>query len=522
MRSILFALLWIGHATFAAAQLASTPSILVREIHIDGNSLIPQSILDATLPAYVNRSVSAAELQGLAQRLTAYLVEQGYVSSGIVVPDQKIEDGVVRLQLQAGRIAATRIQGNQRLRDAYVRTRLGELGGEALNVKMLAQRLQLLQQDPRIEHIDASVTPSIERGAAILNLDITERRVHGFSVETNNHISPNVGEQQLTAELHHRNLLGFGDSILLSYNYADGFEGSAVSYAVPITAKNTTVGLFFEDSRSQIVSRPFDVLDIEGESTRYGIEFRHPFIRTPHSELTLGIGLETQAVRSFLLGEPFAFASADSDGASKATVITFTQEWVRRESLRVLALRSTFHAGIDALDATIGGGADSEFLYWLGQAQWLQRLEWRDSRLGVRVQGRLANDALPSYRKYALGGAASVRGYRENLLVRDNGALFSAEWSLPVAHWMIPGLSRDAGDGEVRMTPFIDYGFGKDDDALSDSVDLASIGVAFEWRIAASSHIELQFAKALIDRAPTGLENTLQDEGVHFSARIGW
>src|SRR4030095_2100865 len=109
------------------------------------------------------------------------------------------------------------------------------------------------------------------------------------------------------------------------------------------------------------------------------------------------------------------------------------------QAARVLALRSSFTFGVDALDATIGGPSDGLFRYWLGQAQWLQKLSVWDSTLRIHGQLRLADDALPAYRKYALGGARSVRGYRENLIVRDNGGLLTLEWSVPVARLAFPG-----------------------------------------------------------------------------------
>jgi len=507
----------------SSEELSSAASVFVRDLVVEHNELIPSAVVASACAPYLNRSVNSVELQTLAQQLTRYLVDQGYVSSGVIIPDQEIAGGVVRLQVVAGHISSISVRGNGRLRDDYLVDRLGDIYSTPLNVGTLAAKLQLLQQDPRIAKLDADVRPGIERGSAILHLEVEPRKPYGLSVGVDNHISPNVGDQELVAEFHHLNLAGFGDSLQLAYRKAEGFDGGFVGYDIPITSRNTTLGMFYETNSSQIVTEPFEELDIEGDSRRYGVSLRHPFLHSPHTELTIGLGLELQQVRSYLLGEPFEFATGSIDGESRATVATFSQEWIYRDASRVVALRSTFNAGVAALDATIGGFADGEFLYWLGQAHWLQKIPLWDSTLGLRLQGRLANDALPGYRKYGLGGADSVRGYRENLFVRDNGALVSLEWSTPIAHWRVPGFSRDSNDGELRVTPFVDYGYGRDyDDSLTVPEDIASVGVAVRWRIAANSHIELQLAKALIDRNPAALEEVLQDEGVHLSARIGW
>lgn len=516
MRAALLLLALLGWAAWCqAAGLAGAATVAVREIRVENNELIPQSILDAMLPAYRNRQVSAAELQELAQRLTAYLVEQGYVSSGVIVPDQKVDDGVISLRVMPGRVASTALTGNHRLRERYIVGRLGDVYSAPLNVNALAERLQLLERDPRIEKINAAVKPGLGRGAAALNLEIEETTPYGFSVGADNHISPNVGGERLRAELYHLNLTGFGDALQLSYSDAEGFSGGTATYTMPVTRRNTTVSLLFERSSSRIVSEPFASLDIEGDTTRYGVELRHPFIRNLQTELTFSVGLEKQKVESFLLGEPFSFSASDIAGVSEVTVVSLTQEWVRYQAARVLAVRSSFYLGVDALDASIGGEGDGEFTYWLGQAQWLQKLALLDSTLALNAHVRLANDTLPAYRKYALGGAESVHGYRENLIVRDNGALLSVAWSVPIPQLPLPG--------ELRITAFAEYGYGRDyDDDFSEPLDIAAVGVGFQWQIGKHTHLELQFAHALIDREIASRDRVPQDDGVHFSASIGW
>jgi hemolysin activation/secretion protein len=505
-------------------RAAEVPTgVAITDIRLRDNTLIPQAVLDAKLLRYRGRVVRADELLALTRELTTWLIEQGYVTSGVILPDQKLEGGIVYLEVVPGRIAGTTVSGTHHLSDRYIVARLGPLDAEPLNVTSIARRLQLLERDPRIAHLNASVRPGAERGSALLTLDVEEVRSYGFSIGIDNHLSPNVGEQEATLDLYHLNLLGFGDALSASLHYADGFEGGAVTYSVPLNRHDTTVQLSFERSESQIVTEPFASLAIEGTTTRYGIELRHPFVHTLDTEFALTAGLRAETVESFLLGEPFAFSAADDDGVSKTTVASFAQEWVRRSPTHVLALRSSFNAGIDALDATIGGDADGDFLYWLGQAQWVQKLPWRNLTLALRGQVRLANDTLPSSHKYPLGGATSVRGYRENLITRDNGAFASLELSLPIARLSLPGLSRSATDGEIRVAPFVDYGYGRDDDdRFTAALDIASVGLGVTWQISPRSLLELQAAHALIDRPVIAQDRVLQDDGIHFSVRLGF
>ena len=57
---------------------------------------------------------------------------------------------------------------------------------------------------------------------------------------------------------------------------------------------------------------------------------------------------------------------------------------------------------------------------------------WRESHLILRASTQLASDALLAMEKFVVGGHATVRGYRENQFVRDNGFAASAELRFPL------------------------------------------------------------------------------------------
>src|SRR5262245_52708546 len=230
-----------------AARAADAPAtVTVSEIKLRDNALIPQSVLDTTVSGYRGRAVRADELLELTQKLTTWLIEQGYVTSGVILPDQKIENGIVYLQVVPGRVAATTVSGTHHLRDGYIVSRLGPLEDEPLNVNAVARRLQLLERDPRIANVNASVRPAAQRGTALLTIDVEERRPYGASVGVDNHLSPNVGEQQATLDLYHLNLFGLGDTLTANFHYAEGFQGGAAAYTLPLNRHDTTVTLSAE------------------------------------------------------------------------------------------------------------------------------------------------------------------------------------------------------------------------------------------------------------------------------------
>ena len=77
--------------------------------------------------------------------------------------------------------------------------------------------------------------------------------------------------------------------------------------------------------------------------------------------------------------------------------------------------------------------------------------------------------------RIAVGGRYSVRGYRENLLLRDEGLIVSIESRIP--------LIRDKNWADVlQLVPFVDYGYAENSDLpTADPRYITSIGVGLQW-----------------------------------------
>jgi hemolysin activation/secretion protein len=143
----------------------------------------------------------------------------------------------------------------------------------------------------------------------------------------------------------------------------------------------------------------------------------------------------------------------------------------------------------------------------------MQRTGVASSRVHLRGDVQLSDTGLPPMEKYALGGINSVRGYRKNVLIKDNGLNASLEWWFP--------LIRDNATGAefLSIAPFFDYGRGWDSGhEAADAgrvTDLASTGLGLRWTwkdLSADFFYGYGFLKSGIS---TG--NDPQEHGIHFN-----
>ncbi|MGH8615953.1 MAG: ShlB/FhaC/HecB family hemolysin secretion/activation protein, partial [Gammaproteobacteria bacterium] len=414
-----------------APSLSTQLQVLVKRIKLTGNRVISNKELGKVTAPYENRTLSSEDLQSLRQALTVYYVNRGYINSGAVIPDQEVKDGVIAIQIVEGKLTDIELSGSEWLRDSYIAKRLRLGSEEALNLHVLQERMQLLDQDRRIERLNAQLKPGLQAGEGVLQVLVEEARPYELGVSFNNHYATSVGELRGEVYAAHYNLTGFGDVLSARYGITEGVDDLGASYSFPLTARDTRLNLYFDRSDADIVEKGFDHIGIASETETYGVSLSHPFYRTPRRQLLAEVIFERRRSETFILeGTPFeisfpfylqAFPDADitRDGETEVSVIRVRQEWVDRSPNQVLALRSTLSFGLNALGATENPGdlPDGEFFAWLGQVQWVRRLWETDNQVLVRGQVQWAADPLLPLEKLGVGGASTVRGYRENLLV---------------------------------------------------------------------------------------------------------
>jgi hemolysin activation/secretion protein len=507
------------------------PRVFVKRVIVTGSTAFSDGQLDAVTDPYVNREVTSEELESLRLALTQLYVQAGYINSGAVLEDQDVRDGTIRFHIIEGELTDVVITENKRFRTNYLRNRLALDVTKPLNIATLQQRLQRLQQDDRIQRLQAELRPGIQRGESELHVRVEETIPYIVSAAVNNYQAPSIGSERGQLTLGHRNLTGRGDILSLTTSISEGSELQLdASYLLPLNARDVTLGLRYEHNASSVIEEPFEPLDIETLSETFSVTLRAPLYRTLQREFALSVSGERLHSETTIAGMGFSFSEGPDDGEATITALRFTGEWVDRTANQVLAIRSRFSFGLDALGATINPKMPDNpmtdrdesaippgrFAAWLGQFQLGRRLDTRQIEILLRFDLQLSTEPLLALEQIAIGGRYSVRGYRENQLVRDNGALVSLESRIP--------LIRNRRWAEyLQVVPFFDVGWGWQTRGNTPSPkNLASVGLGLRWamRWTTSSSLPLEsefefFWGYQLRDIETSSDN-LQDHGIHL------
>ncbi|MBF0559875.1 MAG: ShlB/FhaC/HecB family hemolysin secretion/activation protein [Nitrospirae bacterium] len=485
-------------------------SIYVKSVVLEGNKLFSDEELSGITAPYINREITFEELDTLRQQLTLQLVNKGYINSGVVIPDQQLADGIIRLQLVQGYISRIDVEGNRWFRESYIANRLRLVSSAPLNINDVQDSLQLLQQDQRIKRINAELSPGVMPGEGVLSVKVEEERPYKVFLSFANDQSPSVGPYHGEVTLSHQNLFGFGDILEGRFGLTDGTTDWGVDYRIPINARDTTLRAYYRKDTTTVTDDTFKRLDIKSRSETLGVGLSHPFYRNPSVEFSAGLNVELRKDATFLLGRPFSFTDYEGN-TTHITALRLFQEWVHRSEKEVMAVRSTFSLGIDAFGATIAPSvADGRFFSWVGQAQWLRRLTEGGIQAVFRIDAQLSDSPLLPMEKFSVGGMNSVRGYRENLLVRDNGVATSLEFRIPVLQNTVIGEG-----GALQFAPFADFGWSwNKGQSTPNPQTISSIGAGIRWSGIKKLNLAVYYGYGL--RKVINNDHDLQDDGVHF------
>lgn len=478
-------------------------TVEVEKIEFEGNTVFSDSELKKAVNLSSVEKVSLERLIQIRTQVSDYYVKKGYLSSGAFLPSQEITDRKVSIHIVEGSLERIDIEGLSHLNHRYIVSRLPALE-KPLKTSDLARALTKLREDPLIENLQAYMKP-ISPGKYLLTVEIESSNPLSSQFVLNNNYSPSVGTLGGTINANYY-LFGLGDSLGLGYTKTEGLTRYDASYLFPVNKYNGIIELRYANADTKLVEDPVSALDIQADFETFSLSMKQPITLDEKSELALVVEFELIESETFVDRDfSFAFVDGLSNGKSNISALRLTQEYFNREETNSLALRSQFNVGINIFDPTVTEvGIDGLFWSWQGQGQWLKKLD--NFLLVSSLNMQFTGDKLLPIEQLSLGGANSVKGYRQNLSIGDNGIVGSVELQMPLIQ---------SSRWESNLIPFIDAGtlWNNSSEDLSFST-LASVGLGFNFALGDMVDARIDYGIPLIEaEAP---EDFSTEERINF------
>jgi len=471
-----------------------------------------------------------------------------------VLPDQESKDGLVVYQAVEGSLTRIEVSGKAKLRHRYVASRIRSHVDDPLNVNQLQYALRYLQQDPNVSRLDAALGPGDALGQSVLHVNVEEQPHFTAGIGVNNYQSSSIGATVGTVSFGVRDLSGWGEEFRGTVGHSRGDTLGSAVLTLPVNSRDGFVEAYFSRSSAAIIEKPFDSLNIKETTRTYGISLTQPLVESLDNRFSVFVGLESNRSYTELLGTPFSFSPGAQNGVAQVAAVLGGIDWLLHGRSTVTDLRLTYRRGIDALGATINSpstanqlfnpnptGADGRFgleqlqFIHIARLNGLHIFEHVNDRaqLILRASGQLSQKPLLSLEKFTVGGVNTVRGFPENLLVRDNGFAATLELQLP-----LPGYKPQPNLRDLVFAPFIDYGRSWDkvnanpgnplvDTSRADYI--AAAGVGLLWNPLRGLDAKIYWGREIADQFHGNnplhfVPHDLQYHGIHFSLnyQLSW
>lgn len=444
--------------------------------------------------------LTVGQLQQLANKITEYYREYGFLLTEARLPEQSVIDGVVTFRVLEGTLGKVVVEGGIGYSSQQLSIQFEDLVGSPITKEGLESRMIFVQELPGI-NLSAVLSRGISAGESDLIINVQDEENHEFQVYFDNQGVIQTGSVRSRFSYTANNPTSSGDKLNLLFQ-ASGLTSSvnrstfygSISYTVPL---GTNDAFFDINYGNNTYTFDGDPLDIEGETSYTYIGFRNYWLKTRELQMYSGWTLRNDSSEYRREGSPIT-DNQRPNLDSIAISFGFTQLSKSTFALNSGEIEYLFGApglGLGGVsqkefgsDRTLAGGVNSTLL-----PTDFQRLAIRLTRLQsiteeysilFRYKAQFTNDPLFSIYQRTLGGSDDIRAIPNSYYIRDNYQGGSIEFILNS-----PGISDVPYDegltyGQVmQFSFFYDHSQGYDNSAFDTSpkINLSGYGFGFQF-----------------------------------------
>ncbi|HEX4152721.1 MAG TPA: ShlB/FhaC/HecB family hemolysin secretion/activation protein [Steroidobacteraceae bacterium] len=489
-------LLLVSAPVLARAATGNTIGAFdIARFEVEGNTLLDPATIRSLLAGYAGKGRDFGYVERAVGALQEAYRKRGFSLVKVVVPEQELNQGVVRLQVVESRIGKVLVQGNAFHDEANIRRSLPALEEGAIpNTDALSTDLEVANENPT-KNANLQLRGSAQPGVIDAVVQVADEKTWSAGALLDNSGFDPSGRNHITLQYQNFNLWGLDHVFSVQYTTSlsnpSKLDVYGAGYHIPLYAEGDSLDFYgsYSNINAGSVSAGLVDLTVSGAGSVFGAHYNHEWPRIGHYDSQLIVGFDRKAFRNDieLLG-----LQLSGDVTVDPLSLSYVGRWALPSgnwNFYLTGVRN-IPGGAQASDtdftaarsgATPGYGL---LRYGAGYDRPLAG-EWR---MRLTVNGQATRDALVPGEQFGVGGAASVRGLHEREISDDEGFTASAELDTP-------NLCAIAGSRAMQclLFGFFDDGRVSRNDALPGEethVSVDSSGMGF--RLARGRALSLQ------------------------------
>lgn len=469
----------------------STEKIFVlNDIILDENTVYDPKDLQSITDEFKGEEVSFADLNRIAANLTRKYRNDGYIFSRVVLPPQKIKDGIVHMRAIEGRVENVNITGDYKDRLHLIRAMANKIHSTGpTNTRDIERYLLLIDDLPGIT-ARSFVTPSETQGAGDLTIVVEQKAFEG-SLSVDNRGSRFVGPWRGEAVAALNSVFGMHDRTTLRTIIAA--EPRELRYGEIMHEQQIMdEGLRLKGRYALTATKPggsLRPLGIDGDNELFDLEALFPAIRSRDLNLNLIGGFMANNTKTTL--SDIEIGKDRIRSMRMNARLDFMDSWLGINQFDLGATQGlrVFGATDDGIGRSRANG-DHTFLRFNATATRVQDLGLPGVSAFISATAQQTSDPLLASEEFTVGGASFGRGYDSGEIAGDKGyaGLFELRYSDFVENHKVLE--------SYQLYSYVDYGkvknvapiFGEQD---SESITSIGAGIRFNLKQDFSGYFEV-------------------------------
>lgn len=417
------------------AETAKTPlgkeaekiTFRLNKITLTGNHVYSTETLRSLYKDKINKTISVADLYLMAQSITNYYRNNGYIISRAILPPQHIKKGEVKIQILEGFADKVTVGGDPDGAKCIIQAYSDHIrDSRPLNLYDMEYYVMLSNGLPGVQ-AKAVLTPSkTTPAAADIAIMTSTQRFRGF-LSYDDYGTRYIGPHQMTASGNYSSIIASGDNVQFTFSTATRdkeLNFSDLNYSLPIFSR----GLKLNFGKTRTKTHPMFVLEplyILGVNDIYYGSIEIPVIRQRSKAYTITTGINVTDVDVTVtpFGEKLYIDHIRS--LYMSNVLGFTDNFYGN-NLLALDIRKGLPAFgytretnlLTAETSRPGGHAD--YTKITAQATRLQLVKNAFTAYGI-IRGQYAFNTLLASEEFVFGGNIIGRGYDPSEIIGDHG-----------------------------------------------------------------------------------------------------
>jgi len=244
---IIVSLLLFSFSVFAADDSQDAiPQFDIKNYQVEGNTLIAADKLESILAPFTGTAKDFGTVQEAVDALEKAYRSHGFTMATVIVPEQEIKDGIIRLKVIENRIGKINIEGNRFFNEANILNSLPLHQGETPNINAVSRSLKLANENPA-KKTNVLFQTSEKEDAIDANVVVKDEKPWKIGITADNTGDKETYRSRMGLLLQHANI--FNRDHILTLQYITSPENPkdvniySMSYHVPIYSLGSSIDL---------------------------------------------------------------------------------------------------------------------------------------------------------------------------------------------------------------------------------------------------------------------------------------